>query len=120
MAIELATEYGKVWITEDVIAVLAGSAALDCYGLVGMASRNQLKDGIAELLRRDNLSRGVEVRKDTQGALAIDLYIVVSYGTKISVVAHNVQTKVKYVLNEVVGLQVESVNIYVQGVRVAQ
>ncbi|WP_282941730.1 Asp23/Gls24 family envelope stress response protein [Paenibacillus sp. RC67] len=120
MAIELATEYGKVYITEEVIAVLAGSAALDCYGLVGMASRNQFKDGIAELLRRDNLSRGVEVRKDAQGALTIDLYIVVSYGTKISVVAHNVQTKVKYVLSEVVGLAVESVNIYVQGVRVAQ
>ncbi|MCS7459466.1 Asp23/Gls24 family envelope stress response protein [Paenibacillus doosanensis] len=120
MAIELDAEYGTIYITDEVVAVLAGSAALDCYGLVGMASRNQLKDGIAELLRRDNLSRGVEVRRNPEGTLAIDLYIVVSYGTKISVVAHNVQTKVKYVLNEVVGLQVESVNIYVQGVRVAQ
>ncbi|OXM85848.1 Asp23/Gls24 family envelope stress response protein [Paenibacillus rigui] len=120
MAIELATEYGKVYITDEVIAVLAGSAALDCYGLVGMSSRNQLKDGIAELLRRDNLSRGVEVHRNEQGSLSIDLYIVVSYGTKISVVAHNVQTKVKYVLNEVVGLQVYAVNITVQGVRVAQ
>jgi len=120
MTIELATEYGKVYITDEIIAVVAGSAALDCYGLVGMASRNQLKDGIAELLRRDNLSRGVEVRRDSQGVLTIDLYIIVSYGTKISVVAHNVQSKVKYVLNEVAGLKVESVNIYVQGVRVAQ
>ncbi|PZE22514.1 Asp23/Gls24 family envelope stress response protein [Paenibacillus xerothermodurans] len=120
MAIELATEYGKIFVTDEVIALLAGSAALDCYGLVGMASRNQLKDGIAELLRRDNLRRGVEIHRDAQGALVIDLYIVVSYGTKISVVAHNVQTKVKYVLNEVVGLQVEAVNIYVQGVRVAE
>lgn len=120
MAIELATEYGKVWVADGVIAVLAGSAALDCYGLVGMASRNQLKDGIAELLRQDNLSRGVEIRRDAQGMTAIDLYIIVSYGTKISVVAHNVQTKVKYVLSEVAGLQVESVNIYVQGVRVSE
>lgn len=120
MAIEMAAEYGKVYISDEVIAVLAGSAALDCYGLVGMSSRNQLKDGIAELLRQDNLSRGVEIRRDGQGMLSIDLYIVVSYGTKISVVAHNVQTKVKYVLNEVTGLQVEAVNIIVQGVRVAQ
>lgn len=120
MAIELETEYGKVYVTDQVIALLAGSAALDCYGLVGMASRNQLKDGIAELLRKDNLSRGVEVRRYEQGALAIDLYIVVSYGTKISVVAHNVQTKVKYALNEVAGLQVEAVNIFVAGVRIAQ
>jgi uncharacterized alkaline shock family protein YloU len=120
MAIELASEYGKVLVTEHVIALLAGSAALDCYGLVGMASRNQLKDGIAELLRQDNLSRGVVVRRDAQGSTSIDLYIIVSYGTKISVVAGNVQSKVKYVLNEVAGLQVEAVNIYVQGVRVAE
>lgn len=119
MAIELATAYGKVFITDEIIALLSGSAALDCYGLVGMASRNQLKDGIAELLRRDNLSRGVEVHRDEQGGIAIDLYIIVSYGTKISVVAHNVQTKVKYVLNEVAGLKVDVVNIFVQGVRIA-
>ena len=119
MAVELATEYGNIFVTDEVIALLAGSAALDCYGLVGMASRKQLKDGIAELLRLDNLSRGVEIRRGAEGTLAIDLYIIVSYGTKISVVAHNVQTKVKYVLNEVVGLQVETVNIYVQGVRAA-
>jgi uncharacterized alkaline shock family protein YloU len=120
MAIELNTEYGSIYVMEEVIAVLAGSAALECYGLVGMASRNQLKDGFAELLRRDNLRRGVEVHRDGQGVPAIDLYIIVSYGTKISVVAQNVQRKVKYVLNEVVGLQVETVNIYVQGVSVAQ
>jgi uncharacterized alkaline shock family protein YloU len=120
MSIELSTEYGKVWVSDGVISVLAGSAALDCYGLVGMASRNQLKDGIAELLRQDNLSRGVEIHRDSQGSSSIDLYIIVSYGTKISVVAHNVQSKVKYVLNEVAGLQVESVNIHVQGIRVSE
>lgn len=120
MAIELSTEYGKVYVADEVISVLAGSAALDCYGLVGMASRNQWKDGIAELLRRDNLSRGVEVHRDEHGALTIDLYIVVSYGTKISVVAHNVQTKVKYALKDVAGLLVNDVNIFVQGVRIVQ
>ncbi|WP_281887773.1 Asp23/Gls24 family envelope stress response protein [Paenibacillus sp. YYML68] len=120
MAIEMASPYGKIFVTEAVVAAITGSAALDCYGLVGMASRNQLKDGIAELLRKENLSRGIEIHRDENGILAIDLYIVVSYGTKISVVAHNVQTKVKYVLREVAGLQVETVNIFVQGVRIAQ
>jgi uncharacterized alkaline shock family protein YloU len=119
MPIELTTEYGKIFVTNEVIATLAGSAALDCYGLVGMASRKQLKDGIAELLGRENLSRGVQVRRE-QDRLEIDLYIVVSYGTKISVVANNVQTKVKYILNDVVGLHVDEVNIFVQGVRVAR
>lgn len=119
MLIELTTELGKIFVTDEVIADLAGSAAMDCYGLVGMASRKQLKDGIAELLRRDNLSRGVEVRRDN-GLLVIDLYIVVSYGTKISEVANNVQSKVKYVLNDVVGLQVDQVNVSIQDVRVSK
>ena len=92
---------------------------MECYGLVGMASRKQLKDGIAELLGRDNLSRGVEVRRENE-EVHIDLYIIVSYGTKISEVAHNIQSKVKYVLNDVVGLKVDYVNIFVQGVRVSR
>lgn len=118
MPIQLNNELGRIDITDECIAVIAGSAAMDCYGLVGMASRKQLKDGIAELLKRDNLSRGVEVRKEKDG-IHIDLHIVVSYGTKISEVAHNIQSKVKYVLNEVIGLEVDQVHIFVQDVRVS-
>jgi uncharacterized alkaline shock family protein YloU len=117
MPMQLASENGKIDVADQVIAVIAGSAALDCYGLVGMASRKGLKDGIAELLGRENLSRGVEVRHEGE-LVHLDLYVIVSYGTKISEVAHNIQSKVKYVLEEVVGLKVDYVNIYVQGVRV--
>ncbi|MFD0671804.1 Asp23/Gls24 family envelope stress response protein [Cohnella sp. GCM10027633] len=117
MPMQLASENGKIDVADQVIAVIAGSAALDCYGLVGMASRKGLKDGIAELLGRENLSRGVEVRHEAE-RVHLDLYVIVSYGTKISEVAHNIQSKVKYVLEEVVGLKVDYVNINVQGVRV--
>lgn len=117
MPMQLSTENGKIDVADQVIAVIAGSAALDCYGLVGMASRKQLKDGIAELLGRENLARGVEVRREGE-ELHLDLYVIVSYGTKISEVAHNIQSKVKYVLEEVVGLSVDRLNIFVQGVRV--
>ncbi|MBB6675520.1 Asp23/Gls24 family envelope stress response protein [Cohnella nanjingensis] len=117
MPMQLATENGKIDVADQVISVIAGSAAMDCYGLVGMASRKQLKDGIAELLGRENLSKGVEVRREGE-ELHLDLYVIVSYGTKISEVAHNIQSKVKYVLEEVVGLAVDHVNIFVQGVRV--
>jgi uncharacterized alkaline shock family protein YloU len=89
---------------------------MDCYGLVGMASRSQLKDGITELLGRENLSKGIEVRTEN-GEVVIDLYIIVGYGTKISEVAHNVQSKVKYTLDQMIGLKVGQVNIFVQGVR---
>lgn len=118
MAIELTTEYGKIDISDETVAVIAGSAAMECYGLLGMASRKQFKDGIAELLGRDNLARGVEVSLENN-RLFIHLYIIVSYGTKISEVAHNIQLKVKYVLHEIVGLEVAQVNIVVQGVRVS-
>lgn len=118
MPIQIDNEWGKIFVTNEVVSVLAGQAALDCYGLVGMASRKQLKDGIAELLGRENLSRGVEVRTEADG-VHVELHIIVSYGTKISEVAHNVQSKVKYVLNDVIGLKADFVDIVVQGVRIA-
>lgn len=117
MSIEIKTKYGQIDISTDVIATIAGGAAVDCYGIVGMASKNQLKDGLTDILRKENFTRGVIVRKD-EDEVHIDMYIIVSYGTKISEVAHNVQTKVKYTLDQTVGLPVDSVNIYVQGVKV--
>lgn len=117
MSIEIKTKYGQIDISTDVIATIAGGAAVDCYGIVGMASKNQLKDGLTDILRKENFTRGVIVRKDGD-EVHIDMYIIVSYGTKISEVAHNVQTKVKYTLDQTVGLAVDSVNIYVQGVKV--
>ncbi|MBB5323716.1 putative alkaline shock family protein YloU [Anoxybacillus tepidamans] len=117
MSIELQTKYGRIEISNDVIATIAGGAAVDCYGIVGMVSKNQIKDGISEILRRENFAKGVIVREEN-GEVQIDMYIIVSYGVKISEVAHNVQTKVKYTLDQTLGLSVQSINIYVQGVRV--
>lgn len=118
MPIQLDNDLGKVFVSDDCIATIAGSAAMECYGLVGMVSRSGIKDGIAVLLGRDNWTKGVEIRQDDEG-LHIDLYIIVSYGTKISEVAHNIRSKVIYVLNGVIGLEVSKVNIYVQDVRVS-
>ena len=117
MSIEMKTTYGQIDISNDVIATIAGGAAVDWYGIVGMASKKQLKDGLTEILRKENFSKGVIVRQDEEH-VHIDMYIIVSYGTKISEVAHNVQSKVKYTLDKTVGLAVDSVNIFVQGVRV--
>ncbi|MBU8877785.1 Asp23/Gls24 family envelope stress response protein [Bacillus sp. FJAT-29790] len=117
MSIELQTKFGQIDISNDVIATIAGGAAVDCYGIVGMASKNQIKDGLTDILRKENFTRGVIVRQEND-EVHIDMYIIVSYGTKISEIAHNVQSKVKYTLDKTVGLAVDSVNIYVQGVRV--
>src|SRR5690606_25366862 len=117
MSIEIETKDGQVTITNEVIATIAGGAAVECYGIVGMASKSQIRDGIAEILRKENYSRGIIVRQDNEH-LHIDMYIIVSYGTKISEVAHNVQSQVKYTLSQSLGLTIDSVNIYIQGVRV--
>jgi len=117
MSIEIKTNYGQIDITKEVIAAIAGGAAIDCYGIVGMASQKQLKDGITELLGRDNFSKGIVVRIE-ENSVNIDMYIIVSYGTKISEIAHNVQSQVKYNLDKTLGLAIDAVNIYIQGVRV--
>ncbi|GMA49104.1 hypothetical protein GCM10025857_04610 [Alicyclobacillus contaminans] len=111
------TPLGTIAVSEDVIATTAGFAAMDCYGLVGMASRKQVKDSLSELLGRENPGRGVEVRvRDDE--VQVDLYIIVSYGINIYEVAQNVRDKVRYVLTETIGIAVDKVNIFVQGVRV--
>lgn len=120
MTIEMKTKYGNIDVSKDVVSIIAGGAAVDCYGIVGMASQKQLKDGITDLLGKENLGRGVVIREEENGYVHIDMYIIVSYGTKISEVAHNVQSKVKYQLEQMLGLKVESVNIFIQGVRVIQ
>ncbi|SDG96543.1 Uncharacterized conserved protein YloU, alkaline shock protein (Asp23) family [Alteribacillus persepolensis] len=119
MTIEMNSQLGSIDVSTEVVATIAGGAAVDCYGIVGMASQKQIKDGLSEILGRDNFSRGVVIREADEG-IHIDMYIIVSYGTKISEVAYNVQSKVKYQLQQMLGLTVDSVNVYVQGVRVAQ
>ena len=118
MSIELRNEFGQIDISQDTIAQIAGGAAVECYGIVGMASKHQIRDGLTDILRKENFTKGVLVRQDKDG-LHIDMYIIVSYGTKISEIAYQVQSKVKYTLNKSLGMQVKSVNVYVQGVRVA-
>lgn len=118
MSKEMITELGKISLSEEVIATIAGVAATECYGIVGMAS-TKFKDGIAELLGRENLSKGVQVTLE-DNRVEIHLFIVVGYGVRISEVAHNVIEKVKYSVETATGLHVTNVKINVQGVKVGQ
>lgn len=117
MAVKIKTQYGTIDITNDVIATVVGGAATDNYGVVGMASKNQIRDNVNDILRRENYARGVVVRQEENG-VAVDVYVIVSYGTKISEVSRNVQSKVKYNLETMLGVTANSVNVIVQGVRV--
>lgn len=82
-----------------------------------MASQKFVKDGIAELLGKENYAKGVVVRQKDD-ALELDLYIIVSHGVKISEVVHEVQERVKYMLEKSLELDFDKINVYVQDVKV--
>lgn len=110
------TNLGNVVIENEVIAKYAGSAAVECFGVVGMAAVN-VKDGFAKLLRRESLNRGVNITVN-DNKITVDFHIIVSYGVSISAVADNLVSNVRYKIEEFSGLPVEKINIYVEGVRV--
>ena len=107
---------GAINISPDAIAMVAGIAAMECYGVVGMVSRS-LQDGIAELLRsKDNLAKGIKVTIDGESVI-VDLDVIVEYGTRIREVARNVIERVRYTIESQLGLEVIDVNVNVKGVR---
>lgn len=110
------TNMGEIAIDTDVIAKYAGSSAVECFGVVGMASVS-VKDGLAKLLRRESLNHGVNVVME-DNMITIDLHIIVSYGVSISAVSENLISNVKYKVEEFAGLEVAKINIFVEGVRV--
>lgn len=116
MTIKVDNNMGTIYINNEVIATIAGAAAIECYGLVGMASRSAT-NGIVSLLKKENLSKGVKVRAEEEGIM-IDLFVIVQFGTKISVVAQNIIDKVKYSVENQTGLKVLKVNLNIEGVRV--
>ena len=107
------TKNGEISIENQVIAKYAGICALGCFGIVGMAMVN-MKDGIAKLLTRDNIRKGVFVSVKNN-KITIDFHIIVSYGVSISTVASNLMESVKYRVEEFTSLEVERINIYVEG-----
>ncbi len=116
MSVSKSTQYGNINISMEAIAMLAGGVVTECYGVVGMASQKVFQDGIAEILKKENFSKGVIVT-EKEGKLDLDLYIIVSHGIKISEVVHEVQKKVKYVLEKSLELEFDNINIFVQGVK---
>ena len=105
---------GRIEVSPRVVASIAGHAANESYGIVGMAARG-LRDGIAERLNRDNLHRGVSIEL-REGGIIIELYVIAQYGTRVSEVAHNLMSAVKYAVERTLGLPVIAVNVNVQGI----
>jgi uncharacterized alkaline shock family protein YloU len=110
------TEMGEIIIDNEVVAKYAGSAAVECFGIVGMAAVN-VKDGLVKLLKRESISRGVNVEIDNDN-MNIDMHIIVAYGVSITAVTENLISNVKYKVEEFTGLKAGTINVYVEGVRI--
>lgn len=117
MAAVIRNDLGKIMFSEDLIANIAGSAACENYGIVAMSSKNA-SDAFLQLVGSENLKRGVRVTLKDETKVDIDLYVTLMYGVSFPAVAKNAISNVKYRVEEMTGLTVENVNIYVESVRV--
>jgi uncharacterized alkaline shock family protein YloU len=111
------TRLGRVEVTPAAIASIAGQAVLKSYGVVGFSTRTG-RGGLVDTLYRDNFRRGVEI-SILGDEISIDLYVIIEYGTRISVVAHNIMRAVRFSVEKALGVPVSEVNVHVQGVRVS-
>ena len=113
----MTTDLGIITIDPEVIAKYAGTVAVECFGIVGMAAVS-MKDGLVKLLKKESLTHGIQVEISEDNNLTINFHVIVSYGVSISAVSENLVQNVKYRVEEFTGMKVDKINIYVEGVRV--
>ena len=105
---------GQIVIDTDVIATYAGSVAVECFGIVGMAAVS-MKDGLVKLLRKDSLKHGISVTITEDNRIRLNFHVIVAYGVNISTIADNLVSNVKYKVEDFTGMEIEKINIYVEG-----
>lgn len=113
----MSTDYGIITIDPEVIAKYAGSVAVECFGIVGMAAVS-MKDGLVKLLKKDSITKGIQVTISEDNSIQLDFHVIVAYGVSISAVTDNLISNVKYRVEEFSGMSVDKINIYIEGVRV--
>lgn len=113
----MSTDLGIITIDTEVIAKYAGSVAVECFGIVGMAAVS-MKDGLVKLLKKESLTKGIQVGISDENKITLNFHVVVAYGVSISAVTDNLISNVKYKVEEFTGMSVDKINIYIEGVRV--
>lgn len=113
----MSAELGIITIDSEVIAKYAGSVAVECFGIVGMAAVS-MKDGLVKLLKKESLTHGIQVSISDENKITLNFHVIVVYGVSISAVSDNLISNVKYKVEEFSGMPVEKINIFVEGVRV--
>ena len=110
--VNITNDKGKISITSEVFTNLAGDAATSCFGVKGMAGRSK-EGGPLQLLRRESMSRGVEVRFNDDGSLSLELHIGVDRGVNVSAVSRSIMKEVSYKLSKATGVPVKTVDVYI-------
>ena len=113
----MSTDLGIITIDPEVIAKYAGSVAVECFGIVGMAAVS-MKDGLVKLLKKESLTKGIQVGISDENKITLNFHVVVAYGVSISAVTDNLISNVKYKVEEFTGMSVDKINIYIEGVLV--
>ena len=116
MALKIENNFGTIAINNGIVATIAGLAAVESYGIVGMATKN-LKDGIVRLLKMENLTRGLKLTVQ-DNALIIDVHVIAEYGTNITAICESLMSAVKYRVEDTCGINVSAVNVFVEGLKV--
>ncbi|MDR1773697.1 MAG: Asp23/Gls24 family envelope stress response protein [Clostridioides sp.] len=111
---EITNQYGTIKIDTQVIAQVTYRAAMESYGIVGLAHKSK---GIVELLKGENATKGVRVEETGEKTIAIELYVILQYGINITTVAENIIDRVKYTIETMTGLKLSRIDINVQGIR---
>ena len=116
MAVTTKNKFGEMSISIEAIASVAGDAALECYGVVGIANKSTIHEYIAEVLKRESFAKGIAITKDKTG-YSVSLYLVVSKNVKITEVINEVQKKVRYDLQKTFGIKVNSLDVYAADIK---
>ena len=110
------TVAGNLHVANDVLADIVGNAAMECYGVVGVAAPS-MADATAKILPKSRLRRGVVVNS-TDAGIHVDLYVVIEYGTNVSTVSRNLIDQVSFALTEYTHVPIEGVEVHVEGIKV--
>ena len=114
---KLQTEQGEIRINNEVFTAITGSAATNCYGVKGMAVRSTT-DGLVHLLKRESMAKGVKVHYNEDGTVSLELHIIVDNGVNLTAVCRSIMSEVRYVVSSTTGVEVKSVDVFVDSMRV--
>ena len=113
--IKLNTDKGAISISSSVVANITGNAATNCFGVKGMAYRS-MTDGLVHLLRKETMSKGVQVIYNEDSTVSIRLHIIVEHGVNITAACRSIMSEVKYKVTKYTGVEVKSVDFCVDSI----